>query len=139
MPPRRRRIDELAVEHLAAGRTVRETARLCGCDESTIKRRLRDPEFRGRVAAEREAIVESIRGELRRAGYQAVQTLEALLVADDPKIRLGASRTLLGLLLDHHPAPEPATPAEQGAVIEYVQKVILADPATAGGDPFPLT
>jgi hypothetical protein len=138
MPSRKRNIDELAVEYLASGKTARETAALCGCDESTIKRRLRIPEFRSRVQAEREALVESIRGELRRAGHQAVQTLESLLVADDPKVRLGASKALLHLLLDQHPAPEPPPqPDEQGAVIEYVQRVIVStsEPhvADAGG------
>jgi hypothetical protein len=128
MPPRRRNIDDLAAGYLASGKTVRETAALCGCDESTIKRRLRDPDFRASVQAEREAMVESIRGELRRAGHQAVQTLESLLVSDDPKIRLGASKALLNLLLDHHPAPKPIRPEEQGEVIEYVQKVIVSSP-----------
>jgi hypothetical protein len=137
MPSRRRNIDELAVEHLASGKTIQETARLCGCDESTIKRRLRDPGFKARVQAAREVLVESIRGELRRAGHQAVQTLESLLVADDPKVRLGASKALLSLLLDHHPAPEPhPQPDEQGAVIEYVQRVIVntSEPQVAASD-----
>ena len=130
MPPRRRHIDELAVEHLAAGHTIRETAQLCGCDESTIKRRLRDPEFRARVTAERQAVVEAIRGELRRAGHQAVATLEALLVSDDPKVRLGASKALLTLLLSQHPPPEPPPlPTEDGAVIQYVHRVIVTPPS----------
>jgi hypothetical protein len=73
-------------------------------------------------------LIESIRGELRRAGHQAVQTLESLLVSDDPKIRLGASKALLGFLLDQHPAPKPIQPDDQVATIRYVQKVILSSP-----------
>lgn len=130
MPGGRRDIDVLLVAALAGGKTRAEAAKLCNCDEKTVWRRMQNPEFRARVQAEREALVESIRGELRRAGHQAVHTLEALLVADDPKVRLGASKALLSLLLDHHPAPDaPPPPADEGAVIEYVQRVIVSGPA----------
>jgi redox-sensitive bicupin YhaK (pirin superfamily) len=128
MPSRRRNIDAILIAHLAAGKTRDEAARLCGVDPKTVWRRMQNAAFRDCVQAEREAMVESIRGELRRAGHQAVQTLESLLVADDPKVRLGASKALLSLLLDHHPAPKPIRPEEQGEVIEYVQKVIVSSP-----------
>jgi hypothetical protein len=127
MAAKHRDVDELLITHLAAGKTRDEAARLCGIDPKTVWRRMQNPEFRRRVEAAKQEIVESIRGELRRAGHQAVQTLESLLVADDPKVRLGASKALLHLLLDQHPAPEPPPqPDDEGAVIEYIQRVIVS-------------
>jgi hypothetical protein len=126
MTAKHRDVDELLIPHLAAGKRHEEAARLVGVGVKTVYRRMQNPEFRARVEAERQALVEAIRGDLRRAGQQAVATLEALLVADDPKVRLGASKALLSLLLSQHPAPEPpAPPSEQGAVVEYVQRVIV--------------
>ncbi len=125
MPPRRRNIDTLAIEHLASGKTVRETAMLCGCDESTIKRRLRDSSFRQHVEAAKQAMIETIRGELRRSAIMAVQCLEALLACDSPVVRCRAATALLQATLQQHPAPEVPSDSSEGANIEYVQRIIV--------------
>jgi hypothetical protein len=54
---RRKAADDTLVLALASGATAVSAAEVARVSESTVYRRLRDPEFRARVDAEREALV----------------------------------------------------------------------------------
>jgi|GEM_PF-4561427 hypothetical protein len=123
MPRHRRNIDELLIAYLAAGKTVRETARLVGCGEATVHRRLADPAFRRAVQQARREMVEAIRGDIRKAATLAVSTLEALLTSDEPSIRLRAAAVLMSSFQALHPEaktePEEPPPGERQLKIIY--------------------
>jgi len=124
MAPRRLEVDEQMVEYLAAGKRVHEVARILNVSKRTVVRRLNDASFRAKVQAVKNEICEAIRADVRRSATLAAQTLESLLVADDPRVRLGAAKALLENFVRLHAPPEPEPAATEGAVIEYVHRVI---------------
>ena len=79
MPRHRRNIDELLIAYLAAGKTVRETARLVGCGEATVHRRLADPAFRRAVQQARREKLVTLRENAVRKMLDGVTTLEDVL------------------------------------------------------------
>lgn len=119
----RRDIDELLIGYLAAGKTLKEAAELVGCGERTVRRRWADPDFRRAVQQARRDMIEAIRGELRKAATLAVATLEALLMSDEPSIRLRAAAALLSSFQTLHPEagtePEEAQAGEKQVKIVY--------------------
>jgi hypothetical protein len=93
----RRKGDDALLLALAAGKTVRDAARLAGIGERTATRRVADPAFRRRVAEMRADMVSRATGQLVEASTKAVDTLEALLTAQAESVRLGAARSILEL------------------------------------------
>ena len=131
MAPRRIEVDEQMIEYLAAGKRVHEVASILNVSKRTVVRRLNDAAFRAKVQAVRNEICEAIRADVRRSAALAVQTLESLLVADDPRIRLGAAKALLENFTRLHPPPSQAEPPpSEGDVVEYVQKIIVTSPGS---------
>ena len=91
--------DTIAVV-LAAGCPVAIAARAAGVSESTVHRRLRSRKFRRRVQVLRSRAVEMAVGRVADGMTDAANELRQLLRNDDPKIRLAAARSLLGIGAD---------------------------------------
>ena len=88
--------DERIIIELASGASWDRAAAACGCSESTIARRLRDPKFRAALDDARRRLFEAAFSRVVAAGQAAASTLISLLSRDTPPaVRLGASRTLL--------------------------------------------
>ena len=91
---RKRRIDEL-ITRLAAGETVAKSARLSGYAEKTVRRRLKDPEFRQKVERVRTEMLSTATARLTGIVAESVLTLKHLLTSESDSVRLGAVRTAL--------------------------------------------
>jgi hypothetical protein len=81
---------------LASGATVESAARNFGVSERTVYRRLKNPEFRERIKAERTGMFQRLSGIFAASSIQSVKTL--LSLQDDaipPTVRLGAARTII--------------------------------------------
>jgi hypothetical protein len=87
--------DELLIAALAGGATISAAARLARVGESTVKRRLKDADFRIQVNEVRGEILARTVGSLAGATTRAVDTLCALLDAEAEPVRLGAARAIL--------------------------------------------
>jgi len=119
--------DLILAELLASGRTPRESATLTGQTPETVRRRLRNPQFRALVERARLELAQRVRSDVCRAALHAVATLEALLSDPEPGMRLRAAQALLNTFARLSPVvlTTTATPdPEAGAVIELVQRVI---------------
>jgi transposase-like protein len=88
--------DAELVTALACGATIEGAARKYGVSESTIYRRLRDPEFRQRIKdISAETLKRTVRM-LTASAPEATRTLLTLLEPSNPaSVRLGASRSNL--------------------------------------------
>ena len=93
----RRKGDGALLAALAAGHTVRDSARQAGIGERTAARRLADPEFRQRVAALRADMIGRALGRLSDTARKAVDKLRDLLSAGSDSVKLGAARSILEL------------------------------------------
>ena len=93
----RRKGDSALIAALAGGATIRDAAKLAGVGETTVYRRLDDPDFRRRVADARAEMLSQAVGQLADASTEAVATLRALLNADAETVRLGSARAILEL------------------------------------------
>ena len=90
------KLDTKLIAELAAGASWERAANACGCSESTIARRLRDPKFRTALDEARRRLFDGAFSRVAAAGQAAAGTLISLLSRDTPPaVRLGASRTLL--------------------------------------------
>ena len=88
--------DAKLIAELAGGASWQRAATTCGCSESTIARRLRDPKFRAALDEARRRLFDGAFSRVAAAGQAAAGTLISLLSRDTPPaVRLGASRTLL--------------------------------------------
>ena len=95
--PGRKSADQAIVVALAGGRTIAHVAKAAGVGETTVYRRLRDPEFRRRVNEARAAFTDRALGRLSAASTAAVRTLRQLLNAKSEAVRLAAARSILEL------------------------------------------
>ena len=93
------RRDELLLAALASGTPVEQAAQAAGVSKRTAYRRLSDPRFAARLAQARDELISSALGELVEGASKAVQTLLALLDADDERVRLAAAKGHLEQLL----------------------------------------
>lgn len=94
----RHRADDQLLLSLATGATVEAAAAQAQVSESTVYRRLSDPDFAERLTQMRSAMVRRAMDLLTTAAAQAVQTLVDL--QDEkapPTVRLGAARAVLEL------------------------------------------
>lgn len=90
------RQDDVLVDLLAAGRSHADSARQSGVSERTVHRRLADPDFRQRVDARRQAMLESGSGRLAYLVSRSVDTLEQLTDPQQPaSIRLSAAKSVI--------------------------------------------
>jgi hypothetical protein len=89
--------EDRAVVALAAGASKEDAAAVAGVNRTTLWRWLQEAEFRARVAAERQRLVDRAVGRLADASVRAVDVL--LEVADDaeapPSARVAAARGVL--------------------------------------------
>jgi hypothetical protein len=92
----RRNADQRLLLALACGATVESAARQAGVSESTVYRRLADPDFRQQLHAVRSDMVQRTAGALTAAATEAVRTLLDLQKPAVPAaVRLGAARAVL--------------------------------------------
>ena len=93
------RFMELLAGRVAAGQTIAAAAEEIGCSRSHAYTISAGAEFRKRVATIRSEALAAAVGLLSAGAAQAVGTLVELLgVANDPSIRLNASKAILGLV-----------------------------------------
>ncbi len=86
---------DLLVAALAAGKTVREAATICGVAERTIRRRMSDPAFAARVAEAQRLTSQAALGRLVESLTAAADTLAELLKAESDSVKLGAARSIV--------------------------------------------
>jgi hypothetical protein len=92
----RERWDDLLAEHLAAGSSYADAAAAAGCSLNTVKRRMRDSAFRGRVTEARVEFAERVRATLLGQAVNAAGILAGLaLSANSESVRLAAARSIL--------------------------------------------
>ncbi len=104
--------DDLIVAALLSGASYAVAADAAGVSKSTVQRRMREPEFRIRLTAERSETLRRVRDQLGLAAADAVPLLAALM--NDPgesgAVRTRAARSLLDLaqrFAEELPLPEP--------------------------------
>jgi transposase len=93
--PKVRRQEMQLVTALASGRNITEAADLVGVSASTVRRRLRQPDFRREVRELRGEMFREAAGLLARSSVAAVYTLVKLLKDDSRAIQLQAARSIL--------------------------------------------
>ena len=93
----RKGADSGLVAALACGATVEAAAKTANVSETTVYRRLRESEFRQRVAEARDEMVSRAVARLSATSTLAADTLRELLKARSETVRLGAARTVLEL------------------------------------------
>jgi DNA-binding Lrp family transcriptional regulator len=92
----KRRVDHKILMALACGASAENAARQVGVSESTVFRRLDEPDFRRRLQKLRADMVQRTAGALTAAGAEAVRgLLELLRGAKAEAVRLGAMRSVL--------------------------------------------
>jgi transposase-like protein len=92
----RRSADDLLMLALACGATLENAARQAGISESTVRRRIKDPEFQRKITALRWDMVQRAVGMVTAAMAESVKTLVVLQKETVPSSsRLGAARTML--------------------------------------------
>ncbi len=82
---------------LASGQSIRRAARSAGVNESTVCRRLNDPDFRAELDRARSRMVDAAVGRLARSMSAAAMTLRKLLNATSEMVRLSAARSIIEL------------------------------------------
>jgi len=116
--------DVRLMAELALGRTLAEAAVLAGMSARSARRRMASADFRGTL---HEARQEAMGVSLARMGAlvpQALDTLEALLGAESESVRLGAARTILGMVPGVRlNEPEPAEKSHDGLTLEELQEL----------------
>ena len=92
----RRSADDLLMLALACGATLENAARQAGISESTVRRRIQDPEFQRKITTLRWDMVQRAVGMVTAAMAESVKTLIVLQKESVPSSsRLGAARTML--------------------------------------------
>lgn len=96
--PQRKKAADALLLALACGATVEAAARQCGLCETTVYRRLKEPEFQRQLQAIRADLVQRTAGALTAAALEAVRTLVDLQKPNvQAAVRLGAARAILEL------------------------------------------
>jgi hypothetical protein len=95
----RKSCDEGLLIALAAGASPAVAAQQAHVSESTVHRRLREPKFRRRIDDTRAKMVSDAVGRLSVIGTLAADVLHGLLSSGSERVRLGAARSALELML----------------------------------------
>jgi hypothetical protein len=83
---------------LACGATVEVAARQVGVSESTVRRRLKEPEFQSKLHKLRADMHVRIADQLTAASTEGVRTMVQLMKETNPgSVRLGAARSVVEL------------------------------------------
>jgi hypothetical protein len=105
----RERWDDLLVEQLASGSSYADAARAAGCSLNTVKRRMRDQEFRGQVARAQVEFAERVRATLLGQAVSAASILANLASsARNEPVRLAAARSILDFSVGRAAGPAAA-------------------------------
>lgn len=123
---------DLAVVHLAAGMSQRETADLVGVHPQTVYRWMADPEYRDRVDAVSSQVLDVAVRRLRAAASVVSQAL--IQIATDPKQkaadRIAAAREVLSRAgITEHRAVEVTGPG--GGPVQHVLAEVPDDDVRA--------
>lgn len=100
--------DSRLVLALASGQPITEAAQQVGISKRTVHRRMNDPEFCRELDRVRAELTAEALDRLAHSATKAADTLEELLSAESPRIRLQASKALLELVAKaavHAPRP----------------------------------
>jgi hypothetical protein len=88
--------DEALLSALAIGRTALEAADLVGVGERTVRRRLADPVFSGRLSQARSELLVVATARASAHATYAVDTLVELMTSTvPPAVRLGAAKAVI--------------------------------------------
>jgi hypothetical protein len=94
----RRNADQVLLVALACGATIEAAAHKAGVSDTTVYRRLQDPEFQKQLQQFRADMVQRAAAGLTAAAMEAIKTLLALLQSSNTgAVRLGAARAVLEL------------------------------------------
>ena len=120
------RADELIVGALLAGASYAAAAEVAGVSKSTVQRRMREPEFRTRLAVERTEMLRQVRDRVSAAAAGAVSVLTSVMndVNESGAVRTRAARSLLDLTHDFTeelPLPEPPALGEACPTCRHVE------------------
>jgi hypothetical protein len=91
----RRNADPTIIAALLAGASLDDAAKRAGMSEQTVRRRLRDPEFRARLDAAETEMIETAGRALSGYVPEAVSTLGGLLHDGSSTIQLSASKSII--------------------------------------------
>lgn len=94
--PGRHSSDDALVAALAGGLSYAEAGQRAHVSERTVSRRMESPDFRQRVTAARAGYLERATARLAATAAAAASVLATLLLDTDPRVRLGAARSVLG-------------------------------------------
>lgn len=123
----KREIDDLLAVALAAGCPRHIAARAAGVSLATVGRRLSSRKFRRKVQALRARAVEMATGRLADGMVAAADELRQLVKYPDPKIRIQAARSLLGIGADLWKAVDQQVRLE--AVEDFFAKLKARNPS----------
>jgi Bacterial regulatory proteins, lacI family len=92
----RRNADQSLILALACGATIENAARQAGVSDTTVQRRLKEPEFLAKVQDAKQEMVERTARMLTAAALESVKTLLDLQSKDQPpSVRHSAARTII--------------------------------------------
>jgi hypothetical protein len=95
----KKNVDDAVLMVLAAGGGLAAAAQQAHCSERTVRRRMEDPEFRRLVEERRTQMISDAVGRLACIGVLAADTLHGLLQSGVERVRLGAAKSTLELML----------------------------------------
>lgn len=87
--------DELLIAALASGVSAKQAAKQLGCNPRTVRRRLADEEFRGKVTQARVQVIGRVVGKVSSIAIRAARKLGKLIQSKDERIALQAARAVL--------------------------------------------
>jgi hypothetical protein len=91
----RQRKNPEIIAHLAAGKSIRETAELCHVSTTTITRRLKRPAFLAQLERARARMIDSAIGSLSQGSAKAAKRLFELMDSTSPTVAISACRSVL--------------------------------------------
>ncbi len=92
----RQGLDELLIQAFLVGATWQAAAAHAGCGETTVRRKLRNPDFQAKLSEARRAMVRRTIDRTSTFAFEALNTLRELhLHCIIPAVRLRAAESLL--------------------------------------------
>jgi hypothetical protein len=87
--------DGRLIAALVSGARAGKAAEHAGVSLRTVRRRMKDPTFRRKLAKARDALLERALGHVAHGTVEAAVVLRKLLRDSDSKVKLGAARCIL--------------------------------------------